>query len=44
VLRDAWEAFLPTAPEDFGAFQAQWLKVREQALEAEGLVTLADSQ
>jgi TRAP transporter TAXI family solute receptor len=44
VLRDAWESFLPTAPEDFGAFQAQWLKVREQALEAEGLVTLADSQ
>lgn len=44
VLKEAWEAFLPTAPEDFAAFEAEWLKVREQALEAKGLITLADSQ
>lgn len=44
VLKETWEAFLLTAPEDHRAFQAEWLKVREQALEARGMLTLADSQ
>lgn len=44
ILEEAWEAFLPTAPEDFKAFETEWLKVRARALEAAGLITLADSQ
>lgn len=43
VLRSAWEAFLPTAPEDYEAFEQAWLAARLHALEAEGLVTLADT-
>ncbi len=43
VLKKAWDAFLPTAPEEYKAFEAAWLVARLAALEAEGLITLADS-
>jgi hypothetical protein len=42
VLKRAWDAFLPTAPEDYRAFQDAWLVAREAALEAEGLITLGE--
>lgn len=42
VLKRAWDAFLPGAPEDYRAFQQAWLVAREQALEAEGLITLGE--
>jgi len=44
VLKQAWEKFLPTAPEEFGEFEQAWLTYRTQALEAENLITLADTQ
>ena len=44
VLENAWNAFLPTAPEDFGEFETAWLDYRTRALEAKGLITLADTQ
>ena len=40
VLKTAWDAFLPTAPDDYEAFQQAWLVARESALAAEGLITL----
>jgi len=43
VLRQAWEAFLPGAPEDFEAFEEAWLAFRADALEKAGLITLAES-
>lgn len=43
VLKQAWDSFLPTAPEDYDAFESAWLDARLQALEQEGLITLADS-
>jgi len=43
VLKRAWDAFLPTAPDDYDDFEKAWLAARLKALEAEGLVTLADS-
>jgi len=43
VLKRAWDAFLPTAPDDYSDFEKAWLAARLEALEAEGLVTLADS-
>ena len=43
VLRTAWEAFLPTAPEGYEEFEQAWLAARLNALKAEGLVTLADT-
>ncbi|MDF1766632.1 MAG: TAXI family TRAP transporter solute-binding subunit [Gammaproteobacteria bacterium] len=43
ILRAAWDAFLPAAPEDYKAFEQAWLAARLKALEAAGVVTLADS-
>ncbi|CAN0363768.1 unnamed protein product, partial [Discosporangium mesarthrocarpum] len=42
VLKQAWDDFLPTAPEDYRAFQDAWLLARERALQAEGLITLGE--
>lgn len=42
VLQQAWDDFLPTAPEDYRAFQDAWLVARERALQAEGLITLGE--
>jgi TRAP transporter TAXI family solute receptor len=42
VLKQAWDDFLPTAPEDYRAFQDAWLIARERALQAEGLITLGE--
>ncbi len=43
VLQQAWQQFLPTAPEGYQEFEAAWLAARQQALEAAGMITLADS-
>ncbi len=43
VLMDAFEAFLPNAPEGLREFDAAWLEYRTAALEAEGLITLDES-
>lgn len=42
VLAQAWEAFLPAAPEGYAEFEEAWLFARSQALEAEGLITLGE--
>lgn len=42
VLMEAWQAFLPSAPEDYEDFQQAWLVARERALTAEGLITLGE--
>ena len=42
VLGDAWTTFFPTAPEDYSEFEAAWLKTRNSALEAAGLITLGE--
>lgn len=44
VLMDAWQEYLPGAPEDRASFEAGWLAHREQALAARGLITLSDTQ
>jgi TRAP transporter TAXI family solute receptor len=44
VLQRAWEAFLPGAPEGYQEFEQAWLAYRTKALEAENLITLADTQ
>lgn len=44
VLARAWEEFLPGAPDDYQQFEAAWLAYRTRALEAENLITLADTQ
>lgn len=44
VLKEAWDAFLPTAPEDREAFANAWLEVRANHLAENGLITLSDSQ
>lgn len=44
VLMKAWDSFLPTAPEGYEQFEQAWLATRTQALEAEDLITLADTQ
>lgn len=44
VLKEAWEAYLPGAPDDRLAFEQGWLIAREKALAERGLITLADSQ
>lgn len=44
VLMEAWEAYLPGAPEDRASFEQGWLVAREKALAERGLITLADSQ
>ncbi len=40
VLAQAWEAFVPGAPEDYAEFEAAWLLARNQALQVAGLITL----
>ena len=42
VLGDAWTTFFSTAPEDYSEFEAAWLKTRNSALEAAGLITLGE--
>lgn len=42
VLQQAWEKFLPGAPDDYDEFQQAWLIARESELEAEGLITLGE--
>jgi hypothetical protein len=42
VLMDAWAAFFPTAPEGYAEFEAAWMRARNSALEAEGLITLGE--
>ena len=42
VLKRAWDAFLPGAPDDFREFEQAWLLARERALQAEGLITLGE--
>lgn len=44
VLKEAWDAFLPTAPEDREAFSSAWLEVRAKHLADHDLITLSDSQ
>ena len=44
VLKEAWDTFLPTAPEDREAFAEAWLEVRANHLAENGLITLSDSQ
>jgi TRAP transporter TAXI family solute receptor len=44
VLMRAWEDFLPGAPDEYGEFEQAWLAHRTRALEAESLITLADTQ
>jgi TRAP transporter TAXI family solute receptor len=42
VLKDAWDAYLPGAPEDYDAFEQGWLRARESSLAAAGLITLGE--
>lgn len=42
VLKDAWDAFIPTAPEGYEEFEQAWLVARETALTAAGLITLGE--
>ncbi len=42
VLRKAWDAFLPTAPEGYEEFEQAWLIAREVALDVAGLITLGE--
>ncbi|MDT8429342.1 MAG: TAXI family TRAP transporter solute-binding subunit [Pseudomonadales bacterium] len=44
VLKQAWEGFLPGAPEGYEEFSSAWLAARTSALEAAGMITLADTQ
>ena len=44
VLKAAWDKFLPSASENHQEFEQSWLAIRTQALEAENLITLADTQ
>lgn len=44
VLAEAWNEFLPDAPEDYDAFEEAWLEYRADALAEEGLITLSGSQ
>ena len=43
ILKQAWDAFVSVAPDDYRDFEKAWLVARLTALEAAGLVTLADS-
>ncbi len=43
VLSDAWNAFLPSSPQDLGEFETAWLAAREKALADKGLLTLAEN-
>ena len=42
VLRAAWDAFFPNAPEGYTEFEQAWIIVRENALEEAGLITLGE--
>lgn len=42
LLQETWKAYLETAPEDEDAFQKGWMKVRFQALQDAGMVTIMD--
>ena len=42
VLKTAWDAFVPTAPEDYVEFERAWLVAREGALAESGLITLGE--
>ena len=42
VLQDAWQSYLPNAPEGYQAFEEGWLQAREAALETAGLITLGE--
>jgi TRAP transporter TAXI family solute receptor len=42
VLKRAWDNFLPGAPEGYAEFEQAWLVARENALAAEGLITLGE--
>lgn len=42
VLQDAWDAYVPGAPEDYDAFEQGWLQARESSLAAAGLITLGE--
>lgn len=43
VLKQAWDAYLPSAPEDYAEFEQGWLAARLRALETANMITLADS-
>ena len=40
MLREAWNEFLPSAPDDYQEFEEAWTKYREQALAKVNLITL----
>ena len=42
TLKEAWDEFIPSAPEDYEAFEELWLLKRTEALESAGLVTLGE--
>jgi len=42
VLKSAWDAFVPGAPEDYVEFEQAWLVARETALAEAGLITLGE--
>ena len=42
VLQDAWQSYLPNAPEGYQAFEKGWLQAREAALKNAGLITLGE--
>ena len=42
VLKIAWDAFFPTAPEDYADFEQAWLVAREAALAEADLITLGE--
>jgi len=42
VLQQAWGNFLPSAPENYAAFEQTWLSVREKALAEAGMITLGE--
>lgn len=43
VLKQAWDVFLPSAPQGYSEFEQAWLTARLKALEQANMITLADS-
>src|SRR5690606_17345959 len=43
LLKDTWDACVPTAPDDSAAFQREWMKRRYDALQGQGLPTIQES-
>ncbi|MDP1932598.1 MAG: TAXI family TRAP transporter solute-binding subunit [Gammaproteobacteria bacterium] len=43
VLSEAWDAFLPSSPQNLREFESAWLAAREKALADKGLLTLAEN-